>query len=91
MAEIEMERKPRSNTWLWVAAALLVLVIAVGAYLLYERGATGYESAPAAEQTGVTQPYDARPAPDQPYVEQPYGTRGDTLDPMRTPAGTTGP
>jgi hypothetical protein len=89
MAEIEMERKPRNNAWIWVAAAVLVAVIAIGAYLLYERGALGYESAPAAEQPGAGETYDARPAPDQPYVEQPFGTPGDTLDADRTPDGTT--
>jgi hypothetical protein len=89
MAEIEMERKPRNNTWIWIAAAVLVAVIAIGAYLFYERGATGYESAPAAEQPGAAETYDAPPAPDRPYVEQPYGTPGDTLGTTRTPEGTT--
>jgi hypothetical protein len=90
MAEIEMERKPRRNTWIWIAAALLVAVIAVGAYLLYERGATGYEVAPAAERPGEEAPYVEQPAPDQPYVEPP-GTQRDTLDPMRTPEGAPRP
>jgi hypothetical protein len=83
MTEIEMERKPRRNTWIWIAAALLVVVIAVGAYLLYERGATGYEVAPAAERPGATEPYVERPAPDQPYVEP--GEQPGTRDPVRTP------
>jgi hypothetical protein len=64
MTEIEMERKPRRNTWVWVAVALLVVVLAVGAYLLFARGTMGADAAPTAERPGVTEPYGTQPAPD---------------------------
>lgn len=79
MAEIEMERKPRNNTWIWVAALLLVVVLAVGAWFLFARGTTGYETSPGAERTpevqeqpygSPTAPGDAAPAPARPE-EQP--------------------
>jgi hypothetical protein len=81
MAEIEMERKPSRGPWLWIAAAVLVLVLAVGAYFLLEGRATGADTAPAAERPGTTQPY-VEPA-EEPYVERP-----DTLE---TPEETRRP
>jgi hypothetical protein len=65
VAEIEMERKPRSNVWIWVAALVLVAVLAVGAWFLFARGTTGYETAPAAERTEQVQPqgYETPGAP----------------------------
>lgn len=91
MAEIEMERKPRRNTWVWIAAALLVVVIAVGAYLLFARGATGYEVAPTAERPGATEPYVEQPTADEQYGDRPFGERPDTLDPLETPEETRRP
>lgn len=35
MAEIEMERKPRRSPWLWVAAAVLIIVAVLGVWLLF--------------------------------------------------------
>lgn len=70
MAEIEMERRRRNNAWIWVAALVLVAVLAVGAWFLFARGTTGYDTAPAAERTEEAQ-------------QQPYGTQaapGDTAD-----------
>jgi hypothetical protein len=88
MAEIEMERKNGRNPWLWIAAAALVVVLAVGAWFLLGQDATGYETDPAAEQPGVTEPYGADPygADPDPYGTDPYGA-----DPTRPDAGTADP
>lgn len=77
MAEIEMERRSRNNAWIWVAALILVAVLAVGAWFLFARGTTGYDTTPAAERTepnavqeqpygSPTAPGDAAPAPVRP-------------------------
>jgi hypothetical protein len=66
MAEIEMERKQRSNVWLWVAAAVLIAALAVGAWLLFAGRTTGNEATtPAAERTEQTQTqgYESPAAP----------------------------
>jgi flagellar basal body-associated protein FliL len=65
MAEIEMEPKRRSNAWIWIAAIVLVALLAVGAWFLFARGDTRYDTTPAAERTEQTQPqgYESPAAP----------------------------
>jgi len=58
MADIEMERRRKNNTWMWIVAAVLVVVIAVGAWLLFANGTTAFNGSPAADTPGATQPYD---------------------------------
>ncbi len=93
MPDIEMEREPRRNTWVWIAVALLVILIAVGAWLLLAPGAPGYEVQPAAEQPGVAGPYGPDPYVERPGAtdpearrpEQDYQRPPDERDPLRTP------
>jgi hypothetical protein len=82
MAEIEMERRPRRTPWIWLGIALLVIVLAVGAWFLWARGTTGVGTSPAAERPPVEDPITP-PATD-PYWDQPVGA------PQRpdTPRGT---
>jgi hypothetical protein len=69
MAEIEMERRPRRNAWIWVAAAVLILVLAVGAWLLFARGTSYDPLSPAADRTETTAPYEEPAEPYRPPVE----------------------
>jgi hypothetical protein len=78
MAEIQMERKPRRPVWIWVVAALAVVVIAVGAWLYFANGAA-FDTAPAAERPGA-----AEPAQEQSYRYDEPATR----DPLPTPEPT---
>lgn len=58
MAEIEMERRRRRSVWPWVAALVLVAVLVVGAWFLFARDGTGFDTTPAAERPapGEVQP-----------------------------------
>jgi hypothetical protein len=94
MAEIEMERKSRRKVWMWVAAAVLVAIIAVGAWFLLAGDTTRFDTAPAAEQPGVTERYEETPGADpygaRPGETDPYGQPG-TADPLETPEETRRP
>lgn len=72
MAEIEMERRPRRSPWMWIVAAVLVLVLAVGAWLLFARGTTGYNVAPAANGPETTRPM-VEQVPPEGEPGEPYG------------------
>jgi hypothetical protein len=70
MAEIEMERRRRSNIWAWVLAAVVLVAIGIGAwYLLAENEA--YDAEPAAETWEM----------DDPAAEQPYEYREPAREP----------
>lgn len=70
MAEIEIERRPRRNGWTWFALVLVLVGIAIGAWLIFGDGiGTATDTAPAAEiETTIEQPLNepAGQAPSQP-------------------------
>jgi hypothetical protein len=95
MAEIEMERKPRRNVWVWVAAAVLVVVLAVGAWYLFAGDAAQFDTTPTAERPGATEPYETVPGEDpygqRPGVTDPYAEDREARDPLETPEETRRP
>lgn len=90
MAEIDIERRPRKNTWTWIALALVLIGVAIGAWLVFGTDDVTVRTDPATETAPA--PFDAPVAPpDQsldPVVPQ---TEDADAAPEQQPAPQTPP
>lgn len=54
MAEIEIERRPRSNGWKWAILILVIAALAVAAWFVLQGDMLTGTATPAAEETTET-------------------------------------
>lgn len=87
MAEIEMQRRKRNNTWMWVLAAVVVIALGIGAWYLFANEGGTVDAEPAAETRGVD------PATEQSfeYTEPPPGETEPMPPPEPRRSGTGTP
>jgi hypothetical protein len=90
MAEIEIERRPRRSPWTWVALLLVLIAVAVGAWLVFGNGVQSGDGLPAAE-TSIEEPFQepVEPVETAPAVPDQGGEVGNG-EPAAAGAGDNG-